>query len=913
MILIYAPHPDFLPEDGWGRRIKAVDDIFNEKKKIYVWPCYSHSDTPVIQERLGAGYFECDFRRISHRDLLSKLVYECEFFYAHTVHSAPYLTPFYPTGKIITDLHGVAPEEDEYAGNFSASKFYNFYEKFLIEGSRLKIAVTQSMIDHYVKKYKDSLENFLLFPISNEMKHLQHCDKEKNLVIYAGGAQIWQKVDEMVRAVGNSPDIYEFIILSHQSEVFRNKIRNEKITKKITLDSVHPDQVYKYYERAQFGFLLRDDVLLNRVACPTKLIEYLSYGVLPIMENPNLGDFANLGGEYLSLEDFMSGDLPDETSIKNMVDSNYEVLKKINQQIEQAKEKISSFKALPSHVKKEDYSFLTLRTDSLAAIFPITVNLTFYSAQGEVIKKKIFRDLCELDYRLRFDIVSGASSLGVSLSYNPCSIQKLFLDTEGKKITSSDFDSRKNNLGSVWYFGEEFLFDLKNINSEKCNLVITLLEVSQSRTEHIQERLARRLINKVKKSIPKHSYLYKQLKLTYFLLRSLKAKIEKKKEKLERKEKDVDFGNISNCDLIVQCGDFLSGGLENVVIEQLKEFSKNSKVLFLVLGNVGVAYKEASSFASQSVVFRYNSRDYEKLILKAKPKFILMNYSFVGLEECAKLNVPIIQVIHNLYTWMLDKEKWAYYDRLIGKYIAVSSGVKDFSVKALGLPEGKIEIFENGIEPIAAFSKNEKLDARTLLVKSFDFDLDSFIFISPGSYTVQKNTLGLIQAFRKALCTNNKLKLICFGPKYDRNYFDKCKAYIEKHSLEGSIKLLDNQSKVRAFYLGADAGVIASFYEGGPLTFLEMLAYKLPILTTEVGVVSKYSNVPGVLVSKAPFNYDDNDIYFELTESWVANFANKMTYLAGSLDNSMLDNEELQKIYNNYCYKKYLSLFSLVK
>ena len=39
--------------------------------------------------------------------------------------------------------------------------------------------------------------------------------------------------------------------------------------------------------------LRREEILVNAVACPTKLVEYMYWGVVPVVITPNIGDFMN--------------------------------------------------------------------------------------------------------------------------------------------------------------------------------------------------------------------------------------------------------------------------------------------------------------------------------------------------------------------------------------------------------------------------------------------------------------------------------------------------------------------------------------------------------------------------------------------------------------------------------------------
>lgn len=67
----------------------------------------------------------------------------------------------------------------------------------------------------------------------------------------------------------------------------------------VILDSVFPEELYKYYSIAHYGFLLRDDHVLNEVAAPTKLTEYLYYGIVPILKFEEIGDRAFYHYEYI--------------------------------------------------------------------------------------------------------------------------------------------------------------------------------------------------------------------------------------------------------------------------------------------------------------------------------------------------------------------------------------------------------------------------------------------------------------------------------------------------------------------------------------------------------------------------------------------------------------------------------------
>ena len=54
------------------------------------------------------------------------------------------------------------------------------------------------------------------------------------------------------------------------------------------------EEMKEVYRHAQYGFVLRDDIVVNNVACPTKIIDYIKYDIIPIVKSPHIGDFEGM-------------------------------------------------------------------------------------------------------------------------------------------------------------------------------------------------------------------------------------------------------------------------------------------------------------------------------------------------------------------------------------------------------------------------------------------------------------------------------------------------------------------------------------------------------------------------------------------------------------------------------------------
>ena len=305
MIIFIAPNPNKVKErEGFLQRVAAIDDIFSREQKIY------YEDIDDLSD-------------------LAEKITQADMVYVHSLYFAEKILLLFPILKdrVVVDLHGVVPEEEKFAGNKDRSEVLSRAEEVVFRHGKYFVAVSQAMVDHFTHKYKLSKRvKWVILPIFNVSipPDIKNKKITKN-VIYAGGAQKWQNVDLMVDAINKVRD-YSYTILTHSPDAF-SEISGD-IGIKVTIKTVKSDQVHSYYIKASLGFVLRDDIVVNRVACPTKLIEYLSEGVVPIVLSPNIGDFSTLGYKYFTVKDFIDGKA-DKASIKKAIESNFAVFEKL--------------------------------------------------------------------------------------------------------------------------------------------------------------------------------------------------------------------------------------------------------------------------------------------------------------------------------------------------------------------------------------------------------------------------------------------------------------------------------------------------------------------------------------------------------------------------------------------------------
>jgi hypothetical protein len=327
-LLFLGPYPTKENiRDGMLSRIASIDERFSSSEREYV-------DISLIKFRRKAvtrkdKVTAYSLNLISHFFLILGSLRHADIIYLHSVHSIKYVFPvlfFLKKRRIILDAHGIVPEEEKYyKDRLLIYLFYSVVENVIFKLSDLVVCVTDAMKKHFQIKYPKYKGAYFVLPnIPSNMKdnslmqdHLHH---DNTVIIYSGGISPWQNIDLMLDIIErNQSKNYKFIILSGYIDVIRSKIDLRRINPDIiTLDNVDPSCLSQFYQQSDYGFILREDNPVNHVANPTKLVEYLNYGLVPIVLSERLGDFFEMGMEYVKVKG-LSLELPKpRRSIRNI-------------------------------------------------------------------------------------------------------------------------------------------------------------------------------------------------------------------------------------------------------------------------------------------------------------------------------------------------------------------------------------------------------------------------------------------------------------------------------------------------------------------------------------------------------------------------------------------------------------------
>jgi GT2 family glycosyltransferase len=322
--------------DGYFQRVFLIDKVLEEHCRIYVryegaetiagfWPRLSKKTFPAYE-------FVFRPRNPLHCLVAALLALTCGRIYVHSVlrFSDPLTRWLYRLSRVrIFDVHGVVPEEFQYHEDSAHAQEFGDFERWAFHRSSLIVVVTHAMAEHLSVKYvADKAPAYVCL---TNLPPVQRCEIEsnghpRNGIIYCGGLHKWQQMPKMLEYVRREAGRQRFTFLvPHPAEVHRlyGQICPDAFPGTVTCVARH--QVPAWYRQHAFGLALREKTVVNAVACPTKLVEYLQYGIVPIVDSPEIGDFLRHGYRYVEL----GQSLPDAAACAAMAQANRKVLRKL--------------------------------------------------------------------------------------------------------------------------------------------------------------------------------------------------------------------------------------------------------------------------------------------------------------------------------------------------------------------------------------------------------------------------------------------------------------------------------------------------------------------------------------------------------------------------------------------------------
>ncbi|WP_293914051.1 glycosyltransferase [Deinococcus sp.] len=325
-MLVIGQYPDEeAAKDGMMQRVLEMDDILRETYSItYLDISFKsywlkskknirHQDSSVCIWRLNM---------FLHQTTIFGLLLKSNVVYVHSVMNYFLALPALTTTKCPTflDIHGIVPEEYVFSGKKFKGFLYSIAEYFAFKKSKYFIAVTRAMREHYLSKYRGlSSEKFIVLPIFDKSEIgpkedvsiflANTVNEDRDLtVVYAGGTQAWQNIDYMVNFALAFQNVFKFrfYVPSKATKDIVEKFESGKVV----VGSLPKHELMNRYRECGMGFLLRDDIAVNRVASPTKFSEYVNSYIVPVMFDKNVGDIEYYGYSIVEFNDLIALQVP---------------------------------------------------------------------------------------------------------------------------------------------------------------------------------------------------------------------------------------------------------------------------------------------------------------------------------------------------------------------------------------------------------------------------------------------------------------------------------------------------------------------------------------------------------------------------------------------------------------------------
>lgn len=214
---------------------------------------------------------------------------------------------FMAYSKCVLDYHGSIYDASFRKTFFLRKRLYLFFEFIAAFYFKKIVVVSEVFKIELRKKYnilesKDKVITIPNIPNISNNKIIQSDDKhflEKGFIklAYLGNNQAWQKIPELLNFVQElNSFIDESVVLTiatNEKDWFTNYIAEHNFNYKIIITFVDKNDLLQFLNEQDFLLMLREENEINKVACPTKAIEYLLSNT-PMLVSEHLGDISSL-------------------------------------------------------------------------------------------------------------------------------------------------------------------------------------------------------------------------------------------------------------------------------------------------------------------------------------------------------------------------------------------------------------------------------------------------------------------------------------------------------------------------------------------------------------------------------------------------------------------------------------------
>jgi L-malate glycosyltransferase len=168
-------------------------------------------------------------------------------------------------------------------------------------------------------------------------------------------------------------------------------------------------------------------------------------------------------------------------------------------------------------------------------------------------------------------------------------------------------------------------------------------------------------------------------------------------------------------------------------------------------------------------------------------------------------------------------------DRVVG----VGEAVREALIKNEGMPAGRVGVIYNGTE-LDSFIGDKV--PRSQIRREMGVSEEDFVVMQVARLDPIKDHSTALRAIERAARSHPGVRLILVGGGPQR---EKIETEIEERRLQSVVRLLGQRADVPRLLAGADLVLLTSASEGIPVTLIEAMGARLPIVSTNVGGVAE--------------------------------------------------------------------------
>jgi len=298
-------------------------------------------------------------------------------------------------------------------------------------------------------------------------------------------------------------------------------------------------------------------------------------------------------------------------------------------------------------------------------------------------------------------------------------------------------------------------------------------------------------------------------------------------------------------------GTTLPGGGPEHIYQLIKHLNQNEWEFILCTTKDGSYWEKISSLGIKIHNLPLRKPSFSTLLKlfsilhKEKPDLIHTHGKGPGLHgrTIAKiLNIPVVHTFHgfhyedlSVFTRWIHLTVEFFLTLITAQHIFVSAGEKNRARIMRVLDEENSTIIHNGVDydyiddlPITRSQALKSIDCIDWENKSI---IGTISRISP-----EKGILNLLSAFSQIIQSMPDLRLIIVGghPKEHTRYYLDVVNFLEKKQLTEHVRILGYIQDAHKTLKSIDIYVSASLSEGLPISILEAIASKTPIVATEI-------------------------------------------------------------------------------